>query len=85
MTTKATRLTIDVSPDFRSELKIQAIEHGKTIKQYVIEAVTQKMQREIEQEEEILWQRVQEAKKEGFIGDKASEELIERLKRQCSR
>lgn len=80
MTTKATRLTIDVSPDFRNELKMQAIEQGKTIKQYVMEAVMQKMQREIEQEEEILWQRVQEAKKEGFIGRKASAELLKNMK-----
>lgn len=80
MTTKATRLTIDVSPDFRSDLKMQAIEQGKTIKQYVIEAVMQKMQREIEQEDEILGQRAIEAEKEGFIGRKASAEFLKSMK-----
>ena len=37
MVTKTlTRLTINVSPDFRDALKIQAIAHGKTLKDYVI-------------------------------------------------
>ena len=80
MTTKPTRLTIDVSPDFRSELKMQAVEQGKTIKQYVMEAVMQKMQREIEQEDEILGQRAQEAEKEGFIGREASAAFLKSMK-----
>ena len=53
MTTKVTRLTIDVSEDFRNELKIQAIAQGKTLREYVIEAVTEKIQRESALEDEV--------------------------------
>ena len=84
MTTKVTRLTIDVSEDFRNELKIQAIAQGKTLREYVIEAVTEKIQRESALEDEVLGQMSKEAKKAGFIGLEASEALLNSMK-ECSK
>ncbi len=45
MTTKTSaRLTIDVAPDFRDELKVQAIAHGKTLRAYVVESLKERIQ-----------------------------------------
>lgn len=80
MNAKTTRLTIDVPPDFRNELKMQAAGQGETLRQYVMEAVAQRIQRESEFEDEVLGQMSEEAKKEGFIGLEASEALLKSLR-----
>ncbi len=81
MTTKtATRLTIDVSPDFRDELKIQAIAHGKTMKDYVIDTLIERIQKDAIEEDKVWGEMSETAKKEGFIGTETSESLLNRMK-----
>jgi len=81
MTTKtATRLTINVSPDFRDELKMQAIAHGKTMKDYVVDTLVERIQKDSIEEDKLWGEMSKTAKKEGFIGTKASESLLNRMK-----
>ena len=81
MTAKTpTRLTINVSPDFRDELKIQAIAHGKTLKDYVIDALMDRLQQDSAQEDRTWGEMSEEAKKEGLISPQDSESLLARMK-----
>jgi len=81
MATKtATRLTINVSSDFRDELKIQAIAHGKTMKDYVIDTLVERIRKDTIEEDRVWGDMSETAKKEGFIGTKASESLLNRMK-----
>ena len=75
-----TRLTINVSPDFRDELKIQAIAHGKTLKDYVIDALMERIQRDFVEEDKVWGEMSEEAKKEGLLSTQDSESLLTRMK-----
>ncbi len=75
-----TRLTINVSPDFRDELKIQAIAHGKTLKDYVIDALMERIQRDFVEEDKVWGEMSEEAKKEGLLSTQDSEKLLTRMK-----
>ncbi len=75
-----TRLTINVSPDFRDELKIQAIAHGKTLKDYVIDALMERIQRDFVEEDKAWGEMSEEAKKEGLLSTQDSESLLTRMK-----
>lgn len=76
----ATRLTVDVSPDFRDELKIQAIAHGKTLKDYVVEALLDRTQRDALQEDKIWGEMSETAKQEGMLSHEDSVTLLHRMK-----
>ena len=76
----ATRLTVDVSPDFRDELKIQAIAHGKTLKDYVVEALLDRTQRDALQEDKIWGEMSETAKQEGMLSHEESVTLLHRMK-----
>jgi len=81
MSTKtASRLTIDVSPDFRDELKIQAIAHGKTLKDYVVEALMDRIQRDSVEEDKIWGEMSESAKQEEILSHEGSESLLNRMK-----
>ena len=79
-TRPATRLTIDVSSDFRDELKIQAIAHGKTMKDYVVDALVERIRRDTIDEDKAWGEMSEAAKKEGFEGTDESQSLLERMK-----
>ena len=81
MTTKTpTRLTINVSPDFRDELKIQAIAHGKTLKDYVIDTLMDRLQHDCAAEDKAWGEMSEAAKKEGLLSEQDSEKLLMRMK-----
>lgn len=81
MTTKTpTRLTINVSPDFRDELKIQAIAHGKTLKDYVTDTLMDRLQQDCVQEDRAWGEMSEAAKREGLMSSQDSESLLARLK-----
>ena len=81
MSTKTpTRLTINVSPDFRDELKIQAIAHGKTLKDYVIDALMDRLQKDSAEEDRAWGEMSEAAKKEGLLSEQDSESLLMRIK-----
>jgi uncharacterized protein (DUF1778 family) len=76
----ASRLTIDVSSDFRDELKIQAIAHGKTLKDYVVEALMDRIQRDSVEEDKIWGEMSEASKKEGKLSHEESQSLLNRMK-----
>ena len=81
MVTKTlTRLTINVSPDFRDELKMQAIAHGKTLKDYVIDTLMDSLQQDSAEEDRAWGEMSEAAKKEGFLSEQDSESLLMRMK-----
>ena len=81
MSTKTpTRLTINVSSDFRDELKIQAIAHGKTLKDYVIDALMERLQQDSVEEDRVWGEMSEAAKKEGLLSSQDSESLLTRMK-----
>lgn len=75
-----TRLTIDVSPDFRDELKIQAIAQGKTLKKYVLDALMERIQKDSVEEDRIWAKMSATAKNEGSLSAEASDSLLSRMK-----
>ena len=81
MSSKTTsRLTIDVSPDFRDELKIQAIAHGKTLKDYVVEALMDRIQWDSVEENKIWGEMSEAAKQEEILSHEDSAGLLNRMK-----
>ena len=81
MSTKTpTRLTINVSLDFRDELKIQAIAHGKTLKDYVIDALMDRRRKDSAEEDRAWGEMSEAAKKEGLLSEQDSESLLMRMK-----
>ena len=75
-----TRLTINVSPDFRDALKIQAITQGKTLKEYLTEALMDRLQQNTDAEDR-AWRSVSDAAiEEGLLNPQESEALLTRMK-----
>ncbi len=81
MTTRApARLTINVSSDFRDELKIQAITHGKTLKDYVVDTLMERIQQDSMVEHRVWGEMSEEAKKAGLVSTRDAESLLTRMK-----
>ena len=78
-TATAARLTINVSPIFRDELKIQAIACGKTLKDYVIDALMERLQKDSVEEEKLWGEMSDHARKEDMVSAEESEALLRRL------
>jgi plasmid stability protein len=74
------RLTINVSPDFRDALKIQAIAHGKTLKDYVTEALMDRLLQDSAEEDKVWSEMSDAAKKEDILSAEDSESLLVRMK-----
>ena len=76
----AKRLSVDLVPDFHAEVKGMARAQAKTLKSYVIDALTERFQKD-RKEEDRLWAEIAErAVEEGFLNDKETEDLIQRIK-----
>ncbi|MEL6748907.1 MAG: hypothetical protein AAFO09_01280 [Pseudomonadota bacterium] len=76
----ASRLTIDVSPDFRDELKIQAIAHGKTLKDYVVESLMNRIKQDSVEEDKIWGEMSKAAKREEILSHEDSTSLLNSMK-----
>ena len=76
----AARLTIDVPMDFRNELKIQAIACGKTLKDYVVETLMERIRRDCVEEDRIWGEMSEAAKREGMLSYEDSLRLLDRMK-----
>ncbi len=73
-------MPIDLLADFHEELQALAEASGKTMTNYVVEALELHMQKDHELEDRILSELAEEASREGFIGVKKSRELVELIK-----
>ena len=81
MTTKTqTRLTIDVPPDFRDELKFQATVHGTTLEDYVLDTLRVCIEKDNVEEDRIWAEMSASTKKESSLSTEASESLLNRMK-----
>jgi len=81
MTTESpTRPTIEVSPDSRDQLKIQAIAHGKTLKDDVIDAPMERIGRDSVAEDKVWGELSEKAKQAGLLSVEESEGLLTRMK-----
>jgi uncharacterized protein (DUF1778 family) len=76
----AARLTIDISPDFRDELKIQAIAQGKTLKDYVLDTLMERIQKDSIEENRVWGEMSEAAKQEGSLSVEASDSLLSRMR-----
>ena len=81
MSTKTqTSPAINVLPDFLDRLQERAEERGLTVRDYVLEALRDHMQREIEEEDRIWGELANEAKQEGLLSVEESERFFASLK-----
>lgn len=80
MGTKTVRVSIDLLADFHEELQVLAEASGKTMKNYVVEALESHMQKDNELEDRILGELAEEASREGFIGVEESKKLVELIR-----
>ena len=71
-------MTIDIPADFKNQVKASAAIMGKKMKDYVLEALSEKIQRE-GLEDKYLGDLALKAEKEGYIGTKESEELLNEM------
>ncbi|MBT4878373.1 MAG: hypothetical protein HON42_00960 [Alphaproteobacteria bacterium] len=76
------KMTIDIPSDFKNQVKANAAIVGKKMKDYVLEALEEKMQREAKLEDQYLGELALKAEKEGYIGVEESEKLLQEITRQ---
>ena len=69
-----TKMTIDISEELKNKIKGHAYSKGLKLKDFVIEALMEKLEAE-EREDVELVELAKEAEKEGFIGTEASRKL----------
>lgn len=72
------KMTIDIPTEFKNQVKANAAIVGKKMKDYVLEALTEKIQRD-KLEDKYLGDLAMKADKEGYIGAKESEELLNEM------
>ena len=73
------KMTIDIPSDFKNKVKANAAIVGKKMKDYVLEALEEKMEREEKLEDQYLGNLALKAEKEGYIGTKESAALLEEI------
>ena len=73
------KMTIDIPSDLKNQVKANAAIVGKNMKDYVLEALEEKMQREEKLEDQYLGERALKAEKEGYIGVEESEKLLQEI------
>lgn len=79
-TKTSTRVSVDLVPDFHAELKARAQASAKTLKNYVTDALAERINKDREEEEDRYWgERAKEAREEGFVSVEESEAYLKRL------
>lgn len=73
------RMTIDVPQGFKNEIKSHAALLGKNLKEYVVEALEAKLQLDEELEDKHLGKLADKAKKGGFMNEKESQNLLDKM------
>ncbi len=74
------RLSMNVSSEFRDELKNQANAHGKTLTDYVLDALKDQIQRDSINEDRIWGEMSEKAKQEPILSFESSTNLLHRMK-----
>ena len=72
------KMTIDIPTEFKNQVKANAAIVGKRMKDYVLEALNEKMQRE-KLDNKYLGDLALKAEKEGYLEVKESEELLKEM------
>ena len=71
-------MTIDIPVEVKNQIKASAAIMGEKMKDYVIAAVQEKMQRD-RTEDKYLGKLATKADKEGYISSKESEDLLKKM------
>ena len=79
-TKTSTRLSVDLIPDLHEELKTMAHVSGQSIKNYVTDAMKERIQKDKMAEDKMWSKLAEEARKEGFISVEESKKLLEQIK-----
>ena len=79
-TREAKRLSVDLLPDFHEEVKSMAQAQAKTMKSYVIDALRDRYNKDREEEDRLWGEIAEKAVEEGFLSDKETEDLMQRIK-----
>lgn len=72
-----TRMTIDIDTTLRNQIKARASLRGMKLREYVISSLKNQILEE--DEDEILGKLAMNAEKEGYIGVKKSQELMNKI------
>lgn len=76
---ESTRLSVDLLPDFHEEVKGMAKTRAQSLKSYVIDALTERFQKD--REEDRMWDELSEkAGKKGFACVEESEKLLNSIR-----
>jgi hypothetical protein len=73
------RITIDVPADFRNIVKSNASLAGKKLKDYIIEALDEKIKKEKILDDEFYINLAKIGENSGYIGKKASKKLFDEM------
>lgn len=76
---ESTSLSVDLLPDFHEEVKGMAKTRAQSLKSYVIDALTERFQKD--REEDRMWDELAEkAGKKGFASVEESEKLLNNIR-----
>ncbi len=73
------RLTLDIPKDLKNTLKILSATHNISVKQYIVDAVSAKIQHDDVLEDMVLGVMAKKASKDGYASKSKSEDLIHSL------
>ena len=81
MTTETVaKLTIDISPDLQNLLKTTALAKGKSLKAYVLDTLTESVEKDSLEEDRLLAEASELAKQEGSLSEQDSKSLLALMK-----
>jgi len=80
-TKQFTRLSVDLEPDFHEEVKDMAQTRDKTLKSYVIDALSERLQKDWEEEDRMWDELAEKARKKGFVSVEETKKLLHKIKR----
>lgn len=76
------KMTIDIEEDFKNQIKGFAYSNGLKLRDFIVNTLKEKMEREEMEEDRLLGEFAQKCDAEGYIGEEESNKLTDKLK-QC--
>ncbi len=77
---ESTRLSVDLLTDFHEEVKSMAKTRAQSLKSYVIDALTERFQKDREEEDRMWDELAEKAGKKGFASVEESEKLLNSIR-----
>jgi len=73
-------VSVDLVPALHDDVKAMAQAQNKTLKGYVIDALMERLLKDQEEEDRLWGEIAEKAVKEGFLSDKETADLMQRIK-----